>query len=65
MIVVTTKSNIPIPISFVNTKSASVVARFVKFGVAIARAKKAAERLPMTADNALRKANFVLVTKIF
>lgn len=62
---VTTKNNIPRVISFVNVTMALTESVLVKLGVIKARANQAAERLPVTADNAFRKARFVLVTKIF
>lgn len=62
---VTTKNNIPRMISFVNVTMALTESVLVKLGVIKARANHAAERLPVTADNALRNATLVLFTKIF
>lgn len=52
-------------ISYVNITTASIVKTLLKLGVINIRANQAAERLPVTADNALRKASLSLVTRIF
>lgn len=65
MIVVRTKKTIPNMRSYVNTTIALTVKILLKLGVMKTKANQAADRFPDTADNALRKANFVLVTKIF
>lgn len=59
------KKTIPRKRSLVNIISESVLIGRKKLGVIKAKANQAAEILPVTADNAFRKARFVLVTKIF
>lgn len=61
MTVVTIKNNIPSMISFVNVIMAPALNILLKLGVMNARANQAAERLPVTADNAFKKASLFLV----
>ena len=65
MNIVIINHNIPNIISLVNeTMIASVVEMAVKLGLIIARANHAAERLPVTADDAFRNARlFLLINK--
>lgn len=64
MKVVTPKKNIPDIMSLVNTKIASVVVSLIKLGVMNAIVNHAAERFPVTAENALRKARVFSVIHI-
>lgn len=52
-------------ISYVNTTIALTVKILLKLGVMKTKVNQAAERLPVTADNALKNARLFLVTKIF
>lgn len=61
---VANNNNTPMMISLVNTINTSLLENPVKFGVTIANPNHAAERFPVTEDNAFKNALFVFVMSL-